>query len=1583
MFYRVKAVLVSLLLVVFWASLAYSDCPVGDLNEDCQVDVYDVAIFAGQWLDEGGCIGPNCADFDGFSGINLYDFGLLAENWHKTGIPVVINEFMASNSNYFLDPCEPNESPDWIELYNNTTSTIDLSGKYLTDQFDIPTRWQIPSGVTIDPCEHLIFFADGDDDGGDMHTNFKLSAGGEDVGLFDSDGITLISGLSFDEQTADVSYGRYPDATISWRFMGVPTPGAENDAGYIDEVADTKFSIDRGFYNVPFYVAITTETEGAAIRYTLDGSEPTLSNGYTYSSPIYIDQTTYLRAAAFKSGWLATNVDTHTYFFLDDVITQSADGSPPPGWPPAGYSTNGQYMDYGMDPDVVNNLTYADSIKPALMAIPTFSIVTNLDNLVDAGIGIYVNAGEDGIGWERPASLELIYPDGSEGFQINSGLRIRGGKSRGDWYQHSFHVFFRGEYGDATLEYPLFGDEGVDEFNKIDFRIGMGPSWTNNWESHLFTFVSELFTRDMQGQMNQPFTRTRYYHLYLNGQYWGIFQTQEYPNPYYAVSYLGGEEDDYDIIRVEWPDVVAKSGNLDAYEDLWNITNQIAAASNESTRFNLYQQLQGKDPDGSRNLAYDVLMDFDNYIDYMLDVFYAASIDGPVSWLDGENTHNWFVIRNRNSDDGFKFFQHDAEFSMGFYSDDGSTYYMTPNIDRTGPFPCGYEGFHKFNPQWLHQQLAVCEEYRLKFADRAQKQLFNNGAGTPTVAGSMFTNRADQIDLPVIAESARWGDCMRGSPYTRTHWLDAVNWITDTYIPQRTGILLNQFINAQRYQNSNPSGPWESAPLWPDINAPAFNVNSSPQHGGHISTTDAISLTAEVAGTIYYTIDGNDPRNSGQASAADTLVPQGSTWRYLDNGSDQATAWREPGFNDLAWSQEPAQLGYGDGDEVTVVSYGPNSVNKYITTYFRNTFSVTNASQYDSLTLGLLRDDGAVVYLNGAEIVRSNMPNAPNEIFFNTLASSCMWEEFEESGFYQFSVAPGLLIDGNNVLAVEIHQYTIDSSDISFDLELIAGKDSNASDSAIEYTVPFTLDKSTTVKTRLLTGTGPWSALNETVFAVGDVVNNLRITEIMYHPQDTNEPNDPNCEFIELKNIGTETLNLNMAGFTNGVYFTFPDWQLSQNELVLIVRDQSAFAEKYGSSLNTKIAGQYTGSLNNGGERIEIQDAAGETILNFSYNDSRGWPLAADGAGHSLIPLTSDPNGLDYGANWRSSCYISGSPGVDDSTPAVSIVINEIMAHTDYYNPAHPEYDSNDWIELYNTTASPVSLDDWYLSDDIDEPDKWAVPSSLEIPAYGRIAFDEVHYFHNPIDTGFGLNKAGEQVILSYLPGTSADRIVDCLRFKGQQNNVSLGRYPDGGQYWFEMTASMGTSNLSPDAHIVIDEIMYHPNETSVESYIVRGLEYIELYNPMGGTVDLFNSSGGWRFDGAVSFSLPAGTSLPAGQRLIVVGFDPNLQTDHLQTFEDTYGTGSLTVGVDITGPYSGSLSNGGERLGLEKPQAPDNPSGSISWVIVDEVIYSDYTPWPLSPDGLGDALHRISAAADCSGNDPCNWQDAAPIPGG
>jgi hypothetical protein len=176
--------------------------------------------------------------------------------------------------------------------------------------------------------------------------------------------------------------------------------------------------------------------------------------------------------------------------------------------------------------------------------------------------------------------------------------------------------------------------------------------------------------------------------------------------------------------------------------------------------------------------------------------------------------------------------------------------------------------------------------------------------------------------------------------------------------------------------------------------------------------------------------------DEGDSAAAGPLVPEGATWKYLDDGSDQGTAWYALSYDDSAWPSGPAPLGYGDGDEATVVGYGPDQEQKFVTTYFRNTFQVEDPGACDSMHLRVLHDDGAVVYLNGAEVFRNNMPDGMVE--HSTLAPTRFAGE-DERIYRGAIVPPTYLRVGRNIIGVEIHQSDPTSSDISFDLKLSRG----------------------------------------------------------------------------------------------------------------------------------------------------------------------------------------------------------------------------------------------------------------------------------------------------------------------------------------------------------------------------------------------------------------------------------------------------------------------------------------------------------------------------------------------------------------
>ena len=838
--------------------------------------------------------------------------------------------------------------------------------------------------------------------------------------------------------------------TLLAQYFPQPTPGDPNVPGMLDFVRPVEFDQERGFRSTPFSLTITCPTPGAQIRYTLDGSTPTADNGIAYSGPITVDRTSVVRAAGFRTNWLPSEVMTHTYLFVNDIITQSPYGQAPSGWPSG--SVSGQVFDYGMDPDIVNSSRYSSLIDDALLAIPSISLVSDLKNLFDPSTGIYTHASGDGEAWERPASVELLNPDGKPGFQINCGVRIRGGYSRsGDNPKHAFRLFFKSSYGQDFLSYPMFETEGVSGFHKLDLRTDQNYSWSFGGDSRN-TMIRDLFSRDTQGDMGEPYTRSRYYHLYVDGQYWGIYESEERAQADYAASYFGGDADDYDVVKVDAGpySIYATDGNTDAWYRLWQAC-QAGFSSSEA-----YFRVQGLNPDGTRNPAYEVLVDVDNTIDYNLLTYFTGDLDGPVSWFLGESRpNNMYAIYNRVNPTGFKFIRHDNEHTL-----------LDINQDRTGPFPAGQE-FSSFNPQYLHQCLVANLEYRTRFGDRVQKHMFNGGVLTAEKNIARFNARANQIRTAIIAESARWGDSKTHPARNRDdHWIPEINWIMNTYFPQRNAVVMNQLVGHGWY---------------PSVGAPVFSQTGGSVASGYVLV---LSMPSGTTGTLYYTVDGTDPRLIGgavsptaRAATASTsnvtFIATGSKWRYLDNGTDQGTAWTATSFADTTWKEGNAQFGYSpdEHDEVTTISYGPNASNKYVTTYFRQSFDVPVGATCTAVQYRILRDDGAAIYLNGkTPPATTNMPASWNYKTTCTCANGT-----GETTYYTGTLPAASVINGGrNVLAVEVHQCAVNTDDMSFDLELKG---------TLQLPGSVVIDRNMVVKARILSG-GTWSALVEGAFVV-------------------------------------------------------------------------------------------------------------------------------------------------------------------------------------------------------------------------------------------------------------------------------------------------------------------------------------------------------------------------------------------------------------------------------------------------------------------------------------------------------------------
>ena len=547
------------------------------------------------------------------------------------------------------------------------------------------------------------------------------------------------------------------------RYFPSPTPGADNGEGVLGFVDDTQFSVDRGFYETPFTVAITSDTPGAQIYFTTDGSEPSTTNGTLYGSPVDITTTTTLRAVATLADHQPSNVDTQTYIFLEDVIEQPDN---PVGFP-SDWGTHNNFFadaDYEMDPDVVaqdgSDLfsgIYANAIEDSLLSLPTLSIVMNTDDVFDAQTGFYANSLQHGIAWEKPMSVEMIFPDGTNfpgdtgGFQVDAGIRAHGGASRRPWAtpKHSMRLYFRNEYGPGRLNYPLFGEGDIESFDRLVVRGGFNDSWLVDSASQRedIQHMRDQFVRDTFAAMGHVAAEGRYVHLYLNGLYWGLFNITERMDSEFHADHFGGDPDDYDVIN--------HGGVVDGNDTAWS--NLLTLVDADMTVDANYQAVIQQ-------------LDVDSLIDYMIVNIYSGTMDWP--------GNNWMAAANRVTGEGFRFFVWDAERSLEGLNDDRT------NVSNSGTIA------------ELYAKLRVNADFQRRFADRVQLHMFNDGALTPAATEARFRELADGIRDGVVAESARWGDVRYSTPATvDSQWQTNYDWRVNTYFPQRTDVVLNQLIN--------------------------------------------------------------------------------------------------------------------------------------------------------------------------------------------------------------------------------------------------------------------------------------------------------------------------------------------------------------------------------------------------------------------------------------------------------------------------------------------------------------------------------------------------------------------------------------------------------------------------------------------------------------------------------------------------------------------------------------------------------------------------------------------------------------------
>jgi acid phosphatase type 7 len=357
------------------------------------------------------------------------------------------------------------------------------------------------------------------------------------------------------------------------------------------------------------------------------------------------------------------------------------------------------------------------------------------------------------------------------------------------------------------------------------------------------------------------------------------------------------------------------------------------------------------------------------------------------------------------------------------------------------------------------------------------------------------------------------------------------------------------------------------------------------------------------------------------------LFNSGTNWKLYDLGQAPAN-WNQPGFDDSGWSQGNAELGYGDGDEATTVGFGPSSSNKFMTTYFRKTFTVADPSIYASLLGEMVRDDGAVVYLNGIEVWRSNMPGGT--IGFNTPAAGTVaWPS--EDDWHSASFSAAYLQAGNNVIAVEIHQDEPSSSDISFNFKLTANSTLNASvargpylQKATQNSIIIRWRTNVATDTRVRYGTSPSSLSNTVVVPQFTTEHSIELTGLQVNTQ-------------YYYSIGTNNTVLS-AG--NNLYFkTLPPSGEESVYRFLVLGDAGTGYQEQIEARNASI--QYNGGPHFDGVILlgdnayqsgfdsEYQSNFFDNKYNQIFENTVIWPAPGNHDYNNNIPFSPDPAYFD------------------------------------------------------------------------------------------------------------------------------------------------------------------------------------------------------------------------------------------------------------------------------------------------------------------------------------------------------------------
>jgi hypothetical protein len=556
-----------------------------------------------------------------------------------------------------------------------------------------------------------------------------------------------------------------------------------------ERVADTRFTPGRGFYDAPISITIATDTPGATIRYTTDGSRPSETYGRIYGGPIPTTRTLVLRAVAYKSGLAPSNVDTHTYIYLDQVIRQPYSI---PGWP---------------------NNTYRDVIKPALLAIPTMSLVMSYADFW---------ASYDGDDIIKPVSVEIIDPrDPTRNEHADGGLESHSHKR----LKRSLRLHFASEFGDARFHSNLHTGaalhdlSAVDEFDHLVLRAGNNRSWARIWNEGRACYTRDEWYRNSQIALSGIGSHGAFVHLYVNGLYWGLYNPIERPDAWFMSAHFGGNKED------------------------WFSVSHGGTHGGDPARWN-YLKGALKDKDMTVAANYRELgeyLDLENFCDYLLLTWMTGMSDWPVN--------NWWVGNCNNPPGPARYVGWDCEWSWDTTGGSNPGAWVYPDFRRSR------SGGATLSALWHSARRS--DDFLMLFADRVYRAGFNGGALTDDHSRRRWQYLNGWVRDAVVGESARWGDAMEANGHpTRT----------------RDGDWAREIARVEGLMNGNAArflAALRAEAFYPGINPPTFHLAGQEVRAQRlriVAGSKVFLFNPNAAqGSILYTTDGGDPRQPGGA----------------------------------------------------------------------------------------------------------------------------------------------------------------------------------------------------------------------------------------------------------------------------------------------------------------------------------------------------------------------------------------------------------------------------------------------------------------------------------------------------------------------------------------------------------------------------------------------------------------------------------------------------------------------------------------------------------------------------------------------